>query len=407
MDRITRITIENVRAVQFAQLDFSSGLTVLIGENGAGKSTIVECLELLHKAGRPGFLQQFYATHRGLPSLLLKGAHSMALAIRFSSEDDGGVETEYRLEILQLANSAVAFTEELLEWAAGHENAKATMLKRNVSGVEVLHTQKAELVMVRGFGIRGDELAIHGFQTDPPNRAIPRLLRVLAGIEVQVPFDTRASWVARTHQRVESLRVASTLFPATRVQLSGVNLANAWSELLNRGEESRRQSLELVRLGLGDRVDSVVQQIDPGGGNVHLGVLFRGMSEPVLAGDLSDGQLSWLAFVAMVELNAGRSMLALDEPELHLHPYLLAALMALLQRVNVPILLSTHSDSLLSLVDDPADAVRVCELDDESRVQIRTVDRLLLAQWLQHYGDFGRLREAGYLSRVMTMREGA
>jgi recombinational DNA repair ATPase RecF len=54
MDRITRLRIENVRAIEFVDLVLGWPLTVLIGENGSGKSTILECLELLRKvAGAP------------------------------------------------------------------------------------------------------------------------------------------------------------------------------------------------------------------------------------------------------------------------------------------------------------------------------------------------------------------
>ncbi|MEZ4267043.1 MAG: AAA family ATPase [Myxococcota bacterium] len=39
MDRVTRIRIENVRAIVSADIEVSCPFTVLIGENGAGKST--------------------------------------------------------------------------------------------------------------------------------------------------------------------------------------------------------------------------------------------------------------------------------------------------------------------------------------------------------------------------------
>jgi predicted ATPase len=63
-------------------------MTVLIGENGAGKSTILECLELLRKATEPNFLNSFYTIHRGLPGLLRKGASALELGVRI--EDDSG-----------------------------------------------------------------------------------------------------------------------------------------------------------------------------------------------------------------------------------------------------------------------------------------------------------------------------
>ncbi len=235
-------------------------------------------------------------------------------------------------------------------------------------------------------------------ERDPRIRAVARLL---AGIEVHLPFDSIASWAARTYQRPESLRVAGTLFPADRLTLRGTNLANTWSELRSRDASHWDHTMALVRLGLGDRVDSVVITPDAGGGNVYVALRFTDVTDPVLAADLSDGQLSWLAFVAMVRLNPTRSLLAVDEPELHLHPHLLAGVITLLSRLDVPVLLATHADRVLEMLDDPAEAVRVCALDDRGRATVSRVDPVELPKWLEHYGDFGRLRAAGYLSRVL------
>ena len=43
-----------VRAIRYAEVEISP-VTVLIGENGTGKSTIIECLEILRKAAEPSF----------------------------------------------------------------------------------------------------------------------------------------------------------------------------------------------------------------------------------------------------------------------------------------------------------------------------------------------------------------
>ena len=73
MDRITRIYIKNVRAIKYVDLELSP-FTVLIGDNGAGKSTIIECLEVLRKAAGASFFEQLYSIHGGLEGLLRETA---------------------------------------------------------------------------------------------------------------------------------------------------------------------------------------------------------------------------------------------------------------------------------------------------------------------------------------------
>jgi predicted ATPase len=248
-----------------------------------------------------------------------------------------------------------------------------------------------------------DQLALGSFGSRPPHLAIERMLTMLRGIEVHLPFDTRASWAARSYRLPESIRGSATHYPAERLNLLGFNLANAWSELRNQPSSRWEHTLSLLRLGMGERVDTVVTPPDMGGGNIYLAVRFTDLAEPVLASDLSDGQLAWLAFVAMARLNAGRSLLAVDEPELHLHPSLLGRVVALLAHLEggTPALLSTHSDRVLEMLDDPAGAVRVLDLDG-SRTMLSRLDPAELSKWLEEFGNLGQLRANGYLRRVIA-----
>ena len=81
---------------------------------------------------------------------------------------------------------------------------------------------------------------------------------------------------------------------------------------------------------------------------------------------------------------------------------LLARAISLLSNMNgTPVLISTHSDRVLELIDNPAEALRVCELDG-SRATISQLDPDKLAPWLARYGDLGQLRASGYLHRALV-----
>lgn len=392
MDRITRVRIQNVRAIESVDLELGRPVTVLIGENGSGKSTIIECLELLRKAAEPSFLQEFYAVHRGMPSLLRRGSTELTLGVRIEEDRPGGDVLDYTFTLRQAGAGAVVAAESL---------------RNGLDNVEILFDRGTG---ARVYSERGwvdvhrvaPGLALSAFGVAAPDPRIDRALAALRGIEVHLPFDTRASWGARAYQRPESLRVASTLFPAERLSLFGFNLANAWSELRGREAAHWEHTLSLVRLGLGDRLDTVAIPPDAGGGNVSLALRFNDVAGLVSAADLSDGQLAWLAFVAMVRLNGSRSLLAVDEPELHLHPSLLGRVVDMLTSLpgGASVVLSTHADRVLELLDDPADAVRVCSLSG-SRADVSRIDAAELPRWLEAFGDVGQLRAAGYLTRVL------
>lgn len=231
--------------------------------------------------------------------------------------------------------------------------------------------------------LRSDRLVITNFGVLPPTMPIARLLAALRGIEVHLSFDTVAAWAARSYQFPPSMRSSVTLQPAERLQLLGFNLANAWSALKNVDTEHWDHTMALVRLGLGEAIDSVNIVVDAAGGNVALAIKRTDMVEPIPAANLSDGQLSWLAVVALVQLDRGRSLLAIDEPELHLHPSLLGRVISLLAGMKgAPVIVSTHSDRVLEVLEDPASAVRACRLGPGGAVSLAHVDANELPRWL-------------------------
>ncbi|MFV8754279.1 AAA family ATPase [Nannocystaceae bacterium ST9] len=395
MDRITHVRIENVRAIEALDLELSRPLTVLIGENGSGKSTILECLELLRKAADTGFMNQFYTLHRGVAGLIRKGASTLGLGVVV--EDDAGVlpRLDYSFTMTEqgviLYESLMSGLELVLQRTANHFTVGSDEGTPQVGPPQAVSPQV---------------LVLASFGRATPHSAIDRVLDVLRGIEVHPGFDTLASWASLTLLRQPSIRGPAMLVPAERLALLGENLATAWAALKNVDDNHWRETMQLVRLGLGEAVDSINTVADAGAGYISLMVKRIDLPGPIPAASLSDGQLSWLAFVALARLDTKRSLLAIDEPELHLHPSLLGRVMSLLSGLDGPVVLSTHSDRVLELLDDPADALRVCSLDG-SKAKVSRIDAAELPRWLEEFGDLGKLRESGYLPRVLESTGGA
>lgn len=85
-DRITKLYISGLRVIEDVTLDLD-GLTVLIGNNGTGKSSILEALELLRNAGKAiQFVTDVVMkAHGGLRCLMRKG-QSTSFAINARNE---------------------------------------------------------------------------------------------------------------------------------------------------------------------------------------------------------------------------------------------------------------------------------------------------------------------------------
>jgi len=175
------------------------------------------------------------------------------------------------------------------------------------------------------------------------------------------------------------------------------------------GSAEFAKTMEYVRLGLGDHFEDIRPRVTHDG-FVALRFRLRGIEHDVNDTELSDGQLAYLAFVALFRLprkemgRRERTLLAFDEPETHLHPSTLARVVGFCEREaqQHPVILCTQSDALLDCLDAPAACLQVCELDEERlATTVSKLDPKELEKWLEDYRGVGALRSEGYLGEVV------
>jgi predicted ATPase len=393
-DRITEIAIKGLRTIEDLRLHLDR-LTVLIGPNGCGKSTVIEACALLQRITSPNFLGELGAIHGGLPSLIRMGGETLTLGIR-ADGDEGPIHYEMQL---QRKGYDVAITSELVECAEG-----PPALIRNPERRTFREDTRGEVVDASPT-IQGPLVTAIG-QLGHISRPISRAFELLRHIQVHVPFDVRPYWATREFAGVTPLRDSVVVQPTDRLTRFGANLANAYLALRNRAdwEETR----DIIRLGLGASVGDVTTIVDPAGGRIALAVRFASKPQEVIvpATYLSDGALGFLALVAAVRLTEGVSLAAFDEPDIHLHPELVVRVTQLLEECAAtrPIIVATHSDTLLDALERPSESARVCDLDSAGRMRVEKLDHERLGNWLNRYRGIGELRSGGFLPHLTPER---
>lgn len=355
------------------------GLSVLIGDNGSGKSSILEVLEILRCTTHEDLATRMARAHGGMSQLREHGAERMVIA---ATVDDGEREP---LTYVQEWSEDRTVREQVSRGSGGNPLARD----------EVIRALSHKAIVLG----RAESIVFGGSIVHPDIAAVAEALR---GIEVHLPFQVTAHWAASPDRR--GVRGISLIEPTTRLERFGINLVNAYQSLKNDfGIDHWNETLEYIHLGLGHEIRDVRLEAIPGGGHMALAIETRHQGR-VPAFSMADGVLSYLAFVALFRLEQGRTLLAFDEPELHLHPGLLMRVLGLFETMSdrYPVVISTHSDRLLDGLTDPASSVVVTELDENHRTRLRYLDPKQLEEWIADYNGLGGLRADGELISVLA-----
>jgi len=129
-------------------------------------------------------------------------------------------------------------------------------------------------------------------------------------------------------------------------------------------------------------------------GEVALRFKERGVKDGLGQANVSDGVMHALALLLVLEGSHQDFVLLIEEPEKALHPWALRAIMRRVQEGtrSAPVLLATHSPTLIDAVEDPA-SLFIVENDDRKGTVVtpalsrETALRAILAESGQKLGE--------------------
>ena len=135
------------------------------------------------------------------------------------------------------------------------------------------------------------------------------------------------------------------------------------------------------------------------GGSVQFYLHESGFGTPIPATRLSDGTIRFVALLATLLSPSPPPLVCIEEPELGLHPDAVALLADLLVEASekTQLVVTTHSDALVSALTNQPDAIVTCERPGSGTV-LRRLDPDRLATWLKDdygLGDLWRMGELG------------
>lgn len=289
---IERLYVHNFRCLENFSLDLTGKpSTVLIGKNGAGKSTVLQALRVFQKIGRGPNRVKNVVNASDFPR------HRKDLPMRFEAD-------------LNLKGKRFKYSVSF-EWPPNFYEARISEESLTSDGAAVFTRKQAEVQLAGapGFGLDWHVFAMPVINERPPARSIQEIRAFFGGLVLLAPIPQQISGFSEE--------------PVAELDLHAINYASCLRTILQQKPKAYSEFEVFVREVIPDF--SSIENVDRGkeGGSQLVVTFEQSETHKTLQlnfDDLSDGEKCFFLSAYIIAANAvGPSVVcAWDEPDNHL-----------------------------------------------------------------------------------------
>jgi predicted ATPase len=341
---IKTLTIQGYRSIQKLSLPLET-INVVTGANGCGKSNLYKAVYLLAKAAN-GELAKTLAQEGGMPSVLWAGKKKQTTKTNDPVRLTLSIQTDnFSYEIacgLPIPSFSVFALDPLVKeeyvWFGETRRPSNTLLERKVGSAWIINPQGNRIAYP--LSLSQSESVLSQLQE-------PHLYPELSALNCEI-----RKWRFYHNFRTDSES-------PIRIPQVGVR-----TEILsNDGHDLAAALQTIIEIGNNQLLYEVIDRAFPGSKllirvddktRFEIQLQMPGVLRPLEARELSDGTLRYLCLIAALLSPRPATLLALNEPEMSLHPDLmqpLAELITLAAR-HSQIWVTTHSQELAVLIGE-------------------------------------------------------
>jgi predicted ATPase len=343
-------------------------LSVMIGANGSGKTSVLEVLTLLASSAR-GTIATSITDLSGLASVLTYDrADSLRLEISMTIPNYEPLEYS-----VQLKPQGVAYLIDKETLSQKRKTYPGPFLHIDSHGIEVRYFETDQAKLVRP-----------NWEHKPLETSLAQVPKMF-----QEPEEFRSKLASSTFYHVlnvasrSPVRLPQLLQPATLPGANGEELVSCLYYL----REAERDRFNAIEDSLRAAFRGFERLDFPpvAAGTLALTWREKGFSKPFYMHQLSEGTLRFLWLATLLQSPGLTSLTLLDEPEVSFHPELFSLLADLLREASrrTQLFVATHSDSLIRFLNP--DEVLVFDSTADGMTSATPGDQLGLEEWLSEY----------------------
>ena len=385
-----QLTVRGFRRLRAVEVHLRP-FTVLLGANGVGKTSFLDLWAMLAESAS-GRLHSFLSARGGLGELITREPSGQprrdaaTLQVCLSIVPAGGVPRDYLLELMPTGGS-YEIVDERLAAAAGWEPPGDGRIRsaRSTTRQEGLHDVLITLEngRLRYYDENEGRLVEPTWDHNPRETALaqtPRTFREaescregLASFTYYGPLDVRPQALVRGPQPIS---------PAVLPGANGEDLVACLYTM----RENEPERFEMVEDGLQAAFPDFERLLFPpvAAGTLSMTWKDKRFTRPMYTNQLSEGTLRYLWLTTLLSSGHLPAVTLIDEPEVSLHPELLAQLAELMREASrrTQLIVATHADRLVRFLEPKE--VLVCDLED-GEAKLRWADSLDLERWMKDY----------------------
>ncbi len=377
-----RLNVSGFRRLHAVDLQLSS-LNVLIGANGAGKTSLLDVFTLL-AASAAGSLLEVIKNIGGIEgNLSVRGADEDAYSREFSVKLEKSVADAATL--MRHGDSTARYTIALRPQGVTYEiNTESLAFHLGPKDKQVLKFIESEHGRLRYFNPANKKLTTPEWELNPLESALSQVPKMY-----KEPEEFRRGLASSTHYH------ALDVSPRAPVRLPQ-QMREA--KLPGRNGEDLVSCLYWLREASPDRYETIEDTLRAAfpnferlnfppvaAGTIALTWKERHLKHPFYMHQLSEGTLRFLWLVTLLYSPGLTEVTLLDEPEVSLHPELLSLLADCLRDASkrTQLIVATHADRLVRFLK-PEEVVAV-DLDESQAAVFTRATELDLDEWLRDY----------------------